>query len=71
MANEAAWLVEMKKPPHNPPPIPRWWHPGHGWMWDANHALRFAREVDATDYIKSLGLNAKATEHVFVDATGK
>ncbi len=66
---EAAWLVEMVEPEENRPPVPRWWHPEHGWMWDANKALRFAREQDAADYIKwQRGLNGKATEHKWVPA---
>lgn len=58
------WLIEMVEPEENRPPVPRWWHPEHGWMWDANKALRFAREVDASDHIKhSRGLWGKATFH--------
>lgn len=64
---ETAWLVEMIEPDANRPPVPRWWHPEHGWMWDANKALRFARQLDAEDYVKSTRcLNGKATEHAFV-----
>jgi hypothetical protein len=67
--SETGWLVEMVEPQENKPPCPRWWHPEHGWMWDANKALRFAREVDATDYVKhSRGLRGKATEHMWGDA---
>jgi hypothetical protein len=63
---ETAWLVEAIWPEDNRPPTPQWWHPEHGWMWDANKALRFAREIDATDYIKSQRcLKGRATEHIF------
>jgi hypothetical protein len=66
--DESGWLVEMVEPPENKPPIPRWWHPEHGWMWDANKAIRFARERDAADYIlHSRGLHGKPTEHVFIN----
>lgn len=71
MPNETAWLVEMVEPETNRPPVPRWWHPEHGWMWEAGKALRFAREQDAADYIRFIGgggLHGKASEHVFVDA---
>ena len=65
-ANETAWLIEMVEPEINRPPTPRWWHPEHGWMWDANKALRFCRSVDAADYIKSkLCLPGQPREHVF------
>lgn len=61
---DIAWLIEMKEPPENKPPMPRWWHPEHGWMWEAGKALRFARQEDAAAYIKSQrGLNGFATEH--------
>ena len=66
--SETAWLVEMKEPEENRPPTPRWWHPEHGWMWDAFKAIRFARKQDAEDYIKhSRCLPGKATEHAFIE----
>lgn len=61
--DETGWLIEMVEPEENKPPVPRWWHPEHGWMWDANKALRFAREIDAADHIKSCHLIGKPTEH--------
>jgi hypothetical protein len=64
--DEVAWLIEMSEPDENRSPSPRWWHPEHGWMWDANNALRFAREIDAADYIKSQRcLPGKPTEHLW------
>lgn len=65
------WLVEAVWPESNRPPTPQWWHPEHGWMWDANKALRFAREQDAAAYIKhgktgGSWLRGKPTEHVFI-----
>ena len=67
--DETAWLIEMKEPEHNKPPVPRWWHPKHGWMWDANLALRFARKLDADDYIAERNcLPGKAAEHRFLAA---
>ncbi len=69
---ETAWLIEMIEPEDNKAPYPRWWHPETGWTWDANNALRFAREIDAADYMKRpsvLGtrwLYGKPTEHQFI-----
>lgn len=71
MADETAWLIEMvEQSEDNKPPSPRWWHPGPnlGWVWDANKALRFARQKDAEDYIASTPfLSGKATEHKWCD----
>lgn len=64
---ETSWLIEANWPEHNRPPTPQWWHPKHGWTWDADRALRFAREIDAADYVASQAfLSGKATEHVFL-----
>lgn len=65
--DEIGWLVEMIEPDDNKSPSPRWWHPAHGWVWDANKALRFARQIDAADYIKSQAcLHGKTTEHMWI-----
>lgn len=65
---ETAWLIEMVEPEANKPPTPRWWHPEHGWMWDANRALRLSREIDAASYLNfGSRLPGKATEHVFLE----
>lgn len=62
---DSAWLVEMIA--NDDAPAPRWWHPEHGWTFDANKALRFAREQDAADYIKAQrSLHAKATSHMWM-----
>lgn len=64
MATEYGWLIEMA---HNDAPVPRWWHPQKGWVWDASEALRFARKSDAEDFAKSSlhGAGGKATEHAW------
>lgn len=60
---ETAWLIEML---HNDAPVPRWWHPRDGWVWDANRAMRFAREIDAADFAQCMyGAGGKPTEHVW------
>lgn len=64
MKDETGWLVEMIKDPNNEAP-PRWWHPEHGWMWDASKGLRFARQVDAEDYVKHSRLQGFASEHIW------
>ena len=60
------WLIEGS---HIFLHIPHWWHPTKGWLPDANEALRFAREIDAAEFAKSMiyGAGGTATEHVFVD----
>lgn len=61
---QRGWLVEMVEPENNKAPCSRWWHPELGWVWDASKALRFARQQDAEDYIKSQnGLRGNATAH--------
>lgn len=61
------WLIEMI---HNDAPIPRWWNPApnKGWVWDANDAIRFAREQDARDYLdgQRLKIGGRPTEHKFL-----
>jgi hypothetical protein len=60
-----AWLVEW--PPDEDQPV-RWWHPKHGWTIHANRAIRFSREVDATDYIAAIKMPwCKAIEHKWLD----
>ncbi|CDX26740.1 hypothetical protein MPL3356_60528 [Mesorhizobium plurifarium] len=63
---EVCWLIEMT---NNDAPTARWWHPKEGWVWDANKALRFARQIDAEDFAKCMyASGGKATEHVFLAA---
>lgn len=68
--DHAAWLIEWPgtdiDPGENINP-PRWWHPEHGWITNANAAMHFCRESDATAYIKEKQLYwAKATQHMFL-----
>jgi len=65
-SKESSWLVEWPISDNLPA---RWWHPGGGWMIDANKAIRFARKVDAEDFIANTRLvgGIVATEHVWLN----
>lgn len=63
---EAGWLVELNGE------RPRWWCVVRGkepdWSTNASQALRFARKVDAEDYINEAGwTEAFASEHIWTD----
>ena len=71
MTREVGWLIELVFPG-----IPAQWAApgpaGFHWISDANHALRFARKVDAEAAIQNFPMPAQrhscvATEHVWDD----
>lgn len=62
---DAAWLIEW---PAAEGGSPSWWHPGRGWVKDANFAARFSRQEDAQAFIDNgrfVG-GVVATEHMWI-----
>jgi hypothetical protein len=63
--HQTAWLIEWPEDDNLPV---RWWNPNRGWMCDADKALWFVRETDASDYIAAghWAAGIKPTEHIFI-----
>jgi hypothetical protein len=61
---ETAWLLEWSGRENDR--VCLWWHPGPGWVRDANKAIRFSRRIDAEDYAKAHRMpHYMVTEHLF------
>jgi hypothetical protein len=68
MQNESAWLIERVAPKEfEGPRYLMGVRHGYGCMWttDHEHAIRFARMVDATRLIETLNESARAVEHMW------